>query len=396
MQFETKVNDYITSGVLRGCAVFKLTCSFCNKQFIFEFIRKRSTKIYCNHCKKLAYKLIYHNESGITVRRYLKKWTKMKFEDEIMKKKDIENYTKRQHEIPQMYLKNFCPFNSKIIYIYNKKDATIKERNIQTFSKKLFLYDEAKPQTIENMLASIEDEMAPYLSKIIKSKKIFQPKDSIKEKQDKKKLVIRFIISMYLRRKFIKKIIFKKYQDLKSKEEQKIIIFGMEFDGVYSKRDKDGRKIISELIQETHRQMIRNAISQEEIYKDYTFHLLINKTTTPFITSDNPIIKQDSIKFRDITIPSRFFLPISPYHCFLLSHPKEKYQSAVIEIGEKMVNNLNRGQFINSNKYIISNHQKIEDIITTFDSIIETFPEVPLCAFGLISQTSNAKYKFLI
>ena len=112
----------------------------------------------------------------------------------------------RQHEFPQMYLKNFCIKNSRKIWVYNRKEATIKDRNIKTFSRRLFLYDQAKPQTIEKMLASIEDEMSLYLSKVIKSKRIFQPKESIKEKQDKKTLVIRFIISMYLRRKIIKKL----------------------------------------------------------------------------------------------------------------------------------------------------------------------------------------------
>jgi len=396
MQYKQKANDYITSGVKRGYVVFDLKCSFCLKHFFFEFVHKRSSNISCSYCKKKAYQLIYHNESKITLRRYFSTGIKNEFEDVEFGKKNIDNYVIRQHEFPQMYLKNFCTKNSKKIWVYNKKEATIKDRNIQTFSRRLFLYDQAKPQTIENMLASIEDEMSPYLSKIIKSNKIFQPKESIKEKQDKKTLVIRFIISMYLRRKIIKKLIFKKYIDLESKEGNKINMFGMEFDGVYSKRDKHGRKIINELIQETHRKMIRVSISQEKMYKDYTIHLLINRTTTPFITSDNPIIKQGGIKFRIITIPSRIFLPISPYHCLLLAHPKEKCKSSEIEIEEKEVNNMNHWQYTNSNIYIISNRENIEEIITQFDITKNNYLEIPLCAFDFISQTSNTKYRFLI
>jgi hypothetical protein len=303
---------------------------------------------------------------------------------------------KGQHEFPQMYLKNFSTNNSKKIWVYNKKEATIKDRNIETFSKRLFLYDQAKPQTIENMLWSIEDKMGPYLLKIISSNNIFKSKESIKDKQDKKNLVLRFIISMYLRRKIIKKLIFEKYKDLESKEGNKINIFGLEFDGVYSRRDKHGRKIINELIQETHRNIIRTSISQEKMYKDYTIHLLINRTTRPFITSDNPIIKQGGIKFREITIPSRIFLPISPNHYLLLAHPKEKCKSSEIEIKEKEVNNMNHWQYTNSNKYIISNHENIEEIIAQFDTTKNDYLEIPLCAFIFISQTSNTKYRFLI
>ena len=396
MQYKQKVNDYITSGVRRGYVVFNLKCSFCLKHFYFEFIHYRSSKISCSHCKKKAYQLIYHNKSNITLRRYFSTGNKKKFEDVKFGKKNIDNYVKGQHEFPQMYLKNFCIKNSKKIWVYNKKEATIKDRNIETFSKRLFLYDQAKPQTIENMLWSIEDEMGPYLLKIISSNNIFKSKESIKEKQDKKNLVLRFIISMYLRRKIIKKLIFEKYKDLESKEGNKINIFGLEFDGVYSRRDKHGRKIINELIQETHRNIIRISISQEKMYKDYTIHLLINRTTTPFITSDNPIIKQGGIKFREITIPSRIFLPISPNHYLLLAHPKEKCKSSEIEIKEKEVNNMNHWQYTNSNKYLISNRENIEEIITLFDITENNYIEIPLCAFDFISQTSNMKYRFLI
>jgi len=142
--------------------------------------------------------------------------------------------------------------------------------------------------------------------------------------------------------------------------------------------------------------MIRGSISQEKMYKDYTFHLLINRTTTPFITSDNPIIRLGSAKFRDITIPSRIILPISSYHCLLLVHPKEKCKSSKIEIKEKEISKLNQWQYSKANKYIISNIRNIEEITSKFGTITTNYPDIPLCAFVFISKTSNTEYKFLI
>ena len=176
MQNKYKVNDYISSGTRRGYPSFDLKCSFCRVNYFFEFVRKKSIDIFCSNCKKKAYRLLYHNDNSITIRRYFSTGKNIRFEDLKFGKKDIDNYSKRQHEIPKMYLKNFCTKNSKKIWVFNKKKATITDRNIQTFSRKLFLYDKEPPQTIELMLKSIEDEMSRYLQNIIKSNKIYHPK----------------------------------------------------------------------------------------------------------------------------------------------------------------------------------------------------------------------------
>lgn len=171
---------------------------------------------------------------------------------------------------------------------------------------------------------------------------------------------------------------------------------GLIFNSVYSKRDENGKKIINELVQETHRQMIRNTISQEKIYKNYSIHLLINRTTTPFITSDNPIIKQGGIKFKDTTISSKIFFPISPYHCLLLTHPKVKCSFSEVIIKKKDVIDLNNWQYISSNKYIITNYKDIKEIITQFGFTKKDYLEIPLCLFGFKSHDSETVYKFFI
>ena len=194
----------------------------------------------------------------------------------------------------------------------------------------------------------------------------------------------------------MKKLIFQNYRNLQSDEDKKINIFGIEFDDVYSKQDNQRRKIYNDLVQETHRNIIRASVSQEKLYKDYSIHLLINRTTNPLITSDNPIIKQGDVKFKDIIIPSRIFLPISPYHCILLAHTKEKRKPSEILLKDENVNIMNYWQYNNSNKYIISNRQNIKKILAKIENIKKKYPEIPLCAFIFRSNTSNKEYKFLI
>lgn len=65
----------------------------------------------------------------------------------------------------------------------------------------------------------------------------------------------------------------------------------MEFEGNFTKQDRNGRNIYNKVVQQTHRYVLRSTLSQEKMYKDYTIQLLINNTSRPFITSDNTIIK---------------------------------------------------------------------------------------------------------
>lgn len=201
---------------------------------------------------------------------------------------------------------------------------------------------------------------------------------------------------MYLRRTIVKKIIYEKLKELESKEGRTIEIFDLKYEGNFIEQDAKGRRFYNKVVQQTHRNVIRSTILQEKMYKDYTIQLLINKTSKPFITSDNPIIKLNSIKYRGINIPSKFYCPISPFHCIMFSHPKVKSVSSEREIEEEEVYKLNKWQYIYSNEYLISNLPSIKEIIKEFDEIITDYPDIPLCAYILTSHTSNVDYNFFI
>ena len=93
--------------------------------------------------------------------------------------------------------------------MYNKKVDSVERRNIQSFSRKPFLYDKEAPQLTEQFLSLIENETSPYLSEIITNNKIFNTGDSTEVKEYKRTLLLRFMILLHLRRRYVKKFLLK-------------------------------------------------------------------------------------------------------------------------------------------------------------------------------------------
>ena len=80
--------------------------------------------------------------------------------------------TKKQHYIPQFFLKNFSIDNAaKSVYIYafasqNEKTKIENRKNIERFCQKRYFY--GKDNILENFLQLRENIQAPIISNIIK------------------------------------------------------------------------------------------------------------------------------------------------------------------------------------------------------------------------------------
>ncbi|MHA1285286.1 MAG: DUF4238 domain-containing protein [Promethearchaeota archaeon] len=388
------IDEYITTGLVMGDVVFFLKCK-CNNVIRFKFLKKRSELIYCDKCNRLAFKLIYHNESEITIRMYF---------NNTYKDYELKNDTKNhfitkvigQHEFSKMYLKNFCVSNTNNIFVYNKKLDSVERRNIKSFTKTPFLYDKEIPQLTEAFLSLIENEISPYFSEIIKSNKLFNPQDSPEMKDYKKTLLFRFIILLHLRRRFVKKLIFDKLVQLKSMVSGKLIFENIEFEQKFKMKDSNGIETYNELVQLLHKRLIRAITSQEHLYRDYKMKLLINNTSIPFVISDNPIIKIDGIERKNLLIPSKIYFPLSIKHYILLIHP-DKYQGSIkVKLNEKEINKLNYWQYSCSKEYIISNLQNIKEYIKKISKIRLKFHNLPLCFFGFKPINSNQELSLFI
>ncbi len=88
-----------------------------------------------------------------------------------------KQYTKNQHFIPRMILKNFCLSDNKI-FVYNIDDPSSSGyHNIKSCAKSRYLYEFRKcsgkisyKNTIENILSYIEDKTSIIIDNIINSK----------------------------------------------------------------------------------------------------------------------------------------------------------------------------------------------------------------------------------
>ena len=160
--------------------------------------------------------------------------------------------------------------------------------------------------------------------------------------------------------------------------------------------DENGRKIYNNLVQHIHRLLIRAAFNQEKLYNDYRIQLLINKSSIPFITSDNPVIKINGIKRNNLTIPSKIYFPISLKHYLLFTHPDVNHISIEEHLKESEVHRLNYWQYLCSTKFIISNLHSIREYIKKFIEVPISFINISLCFFGFKSNFSNQELSLFI
>jgi len=393
--YKTVVNDFITSGIVQGYPVFYLKCT-CKNIIKFDFLKYESYSIYCDKCKRLSYELIYHNKSEITIRRFFnKKYEDVDLSDDA--KNRLTNIVTGQHELSKMYLKNFCISNRNSIFVYRKETDNVEIRNIQTFSKEPFLYDKEAPQLAEQFLALIENDTSLYLTQIITKNQVFNAGESVEEKNEKKTLLLRFLVLLHLRRRSVKKLIYDKLVQFKLETRDNLILKDLKdiiFKEKFKTKDDDGQITYNEMVQHLHRKFMNATRNQEKLYENYKIKLLINESHIPLITSDNPIIRLDGVKKKNLLIPSKIYFPISPNHCILFIHPDENLNSIKRHLKKKKVRTLNYWQFTNASEFVISNIREIKENLIGFD--IDPINNIPLCFFGFKSNISNNELPIFI
>ena len=113
------------------------------------------------------------------------------------------NISKKQHFIPQFYLRGFLLDKTKKIWVYDKNKRKWWESRIQSigYQKKIYNIeaDGVEPDALEYAFAQLESEFAPVLNKIIGGKEL--PKEN-----PDYSILINFIVLTILRNpKSIKK-----------------------------------------------------------------------------------------------------------------------------------------------------------------------------------------------
>jgi hypothetical protein len=234
----------------------------------------------------------------------------------------------RQHYVPKFYLKNFSFQNNlKEIGVFNiAKDFFIQNGKLKTQCYKPFFY--GKDGELENLLSELESLMSPLIKNILTSNKL-----PIKNSSEHHTLLY-FMLLTEIRNPMASKAI---------QESQDHILYHLNEFG--ETKSSDFQYDFPKVSQE---EMIKITFSSLEksfaITQDLNYKLILNSTNTPFITSDNPLVKYNQyLEYRKslmgktgyATTGIQLFLPLNPQTMILF------YDSNIYKVGDKKKNYIN-------------------------------------------------------
>ena len=194
-----------------------------------------------------------------------------------------ENKVRLQHYVPRVYLKNFSNSkgNRNYIWVFDKKTDNIFQTNVKDIAFEEEFYDKIEEdQVTEKSLREIENKF----DKAIKT--LIDKKDMAGLSDDDFENLLDFIVVQMLRTK-----------ESRIEFEQAAQQFLDKYDKELS--DKLRKEVHETLEKDSLRKMHKQLIGEKEIFKDIIrkmkWILIINKSIFPFWTSDNPVVKYNSI-----------------------------------------------------------------------------------------------------
>ena len=283
---------------------------------------------------------------------------------------DSNNKTKKNHIVPQAYLRYFKKSKKNDIYVYHKKMNEITSNNISTIGLENKLYvieDNSKKKYY-----SWEDYYTRYVDNTINNvfKKVLQNANC--------KINIKPLWDYQLRLDIINII---SHQMLRTHE--KIYSYFKEYP---EEIDRILKEVKEEYVNEEIIEKIKGVLLQESVYKSFalptvniiaqnnkiknvllnkTWTLLCNNTNLDFVTSDTPVVLYDyrigkaSIHYGLESKSTLLAYPICPKYMlvlfpndFLLGSLRMNYHLGRIECNQNDVI-----EFYNSLQYRISNRQ---------------------------------------
>lgn len=222
------------------------------------------------------------------------------------------NKPKKQHYVPQFYLKNFKDdsSNNNIINCFNIQIRKPYRTTIDKVAQKKFFY-ETSIRNLEYQLSQIEKESSKYINNLVKNKK-YKYLNNLNIKANLSYYMSLQFIRTNDKREWIKNHSYK----LKDEISQKIEIplkFQQWVDEVPSK----------EHLKNWHLEYIEKFSVKFFKYFYYKKWILIkNSTKLNFWTSDNPISVWNPINPPGLAMKNTFiFFPLSPKLCICLANP---------------------------------------------------------------------------
>jgi hypothetical protein len=269
---------------------------------------------------------------------------------------------KKQHFIPQWYLRNFSPDwnrdnKNEHIWAYDISSKTIELKTIQETAQQEYFYDEEGE--FEKSLMETEADTSKAVSVIIKN-------ESIRE------------LSGPTRKKISQFFLFQLTRTEASKAKTKNFVTNYLEDEIKPKLRTKYEKVPEilpfiewlNLDANFFQYSIRMALADAEIISDLKLILLINSTKSPFITSDYPVVFNNyyyrAIGEHGLQTPGlQIICPITDRLCLMLIDIKLykmtlNKQSKIEILEESDVNSINCLQILNCYKQGFSKQNNLE------------------------------------
>jgi len=212
---------------------------------------------------------------------------------------------KRQHYVPKSSLKHFaCDKNKKQINIINiKRQKVIRSASLRDQCYRDYFYGQATE--VEKSLSQLEGIFGVIVYKMIGSNTI-DLRDA-------------FHLSMM--------ISLQKSRTLRAESHMNVMVDKIAKLMMYNRAEEDFLRKIYIHLENTANMMVGEALLMSPVILDLKQFLLVNKTSVPFILSDNPVVETNW--FCRSRMPTRhpggtgrsgvqILLPISPLHALLL------------------------------------------------------------------------------
>jgi len=231
----------------------------------------------------------------------------------------MNQITKKQHYVPRCLLRHFAS-NDKVSVFDSEREAVRHNRHIKEEFAENYLYD--TDNAVENLLAKIEDNVAPLIARYAEG--------SIDNSSKMSPELARFVAVQLARTPGARS----EMLDLVDKFTSRLIQQIGELNDLQTENIKLELKNPNVILV---RHVLDAIVFLWHLVADLRPHLLVNKTSVPFVLSDHPIVHynwylKDSADPEKTGIPAagiQIFLPISNKVTLCL------YDSKVYKIGER-------------------------------------------------------------
>lgn len=191
--------------------------------------------------------------------------------------------TKRQHYVPQHYLKGFTSSNKKkFLFVYDKENGKIFPSSIRNIGHENYFYDVGEDQIIEKLFSTFESKFNIALQKLINNE------DLNGLSTEDKELISNFIAVQMLRTKESR---------IENKQMLETIIEQIA-DRTPGLNGDYNYEIDGDDLRDLHVDLIFSLVPEisEILLKDMAWKLCLNKTDYPFWTSDHPCAKLNELE----------------------------------------------------------------------------------------------------